>query len=1124
MTISSQSAAPADLARSNSRLDAAAASGDRSIGGAAAAPRGADPILSRAVPQSPRTERPGSSASDAQPVAWAGVEGESEEGSESNARAAAGDEAAQDTDTLAAASTEVSGNDEGSSAAALSQAASLRDAGAFEVIEFDPSGALQDPLLQRAVRTEYAQAAPAATASDASAGRGILSIPPYQLAAVGLALGLAAGGAAGGGGGSGNPEFFVWGAGNLNISTPGGTTVTVDASGGGSGRSLILSGGSAVNVNGFSGSNLINATSLTGALSVNVLDDGAASRLTLVTGSGGTTVSSGDARDELLIDATALPNSGSLVMTGQAAQARVTALAGNLNASALGSGELSVSTAALSAGQQRSLTIRTGVGPATIDGRQGDTIIIDAEALADGVKLKTSGAANLEIINLMGDLENTATGNVTATLDHDPVPGVPLQTTVSSTTAVTVRNGSLDSNDLIRLEGAGPFTVSGLVAGLDASRATGATSIAAANAGSNEVRVTAGVGPTSITGGASNGRVTIDAAAIPDGMSLQLLGAGAFTVSDMAGDVAAQQALGAVSVATPDAGSQSIAVRLGVAGGQVRATSSGDSIDVDALLMGLSASLTIQGSGISGQSTGTVTVNGLSGTLDNRGTGKTVVTLAEAGAAPATTVTVKSDSAIDVRNGSLNTDDTIKLTGAGIFRLENVAANVDGTGVVGTQVTGTALVSVSLASDAKLTLALSAGDRDIVELNGRAATATMIDVETLDVRTGGSIAGASITASTTAADPGRIAGTKIDFADQTAKLIVNPTQHNDILTGALVESARADAGVQTLALSSGGSFSATVPYIDVYELASLNPSTKVTIKGVEQTFSNDISQRSGLANPEAPFALTIKGSSGADVIRSAAIDVMRGGLQIDLTGDSATDYLYFRNIEIGNEYESPNRDFGFGGKLIASTGGQLANYATLNDAVINHWSQVKLNADRNETTVSGGIREATVVGFNASPIDPLMQDKIVYLNRDAEASKGAFWSVQQANPASFAPLNHHIIEIESGYVTDLAVTNPLVANLGRDPNALDKVAKLLATLPPFLTPEAARVYVVLYDYAAAGSGEPVDAWLYSAIATQNDGLDFAENPTADTRDTDTLELIAIFKGVGVNAFTSSNFV
>ena len=1117
MTISTQSAAPADLARFNSRVDAAAAIGDRSAGGAATPSRGTDPVLSRAMPQSPRTDRLGSSGPDAQPMAWAGVEGESEAGLESNARASADHDAAQDTDTLAAGSNEASGDDEvSSSTAAQSQSASLGHAGGFDVIEFDPSGALHDPSLQRAVRMEYAQASPAATASDAGAGGGVLGIPPYQLAAGGLALGLAVGGAAGGGGGGGNPEYFVWGAGSLNISTPGGTTVTVDASGGGSGRSLILSGASAVNVNGFSGSNLINATSLTGALSVNVIDDGAATRLTLITGNGTTTVTSADARDELLIDATALPGSGSLVIAGQAAQTKVTALAGTLNASALGSGELAVSTAALSAGQQRSLTIRTGAGPATIDGRQGDTIIIDAEALADNVKLKTAGAANLEIINLMGDLENTATGNVTATLDHDPVPGVSLQTTVNSTTAITVKNGTLDSNDLIRLEGAGPFTVTGLVADLDASRAAGTTSIALANAGANGVNIIAGTGPTSITGGAASGSASIDAAKIPDGMSLQLLGSGTFTVSDMTGAVAADRALGAVSVATPDAGSQSIAVKLGVGGGQVRATSSGDLIDVDALLMGLGASLTVQGSGISGQSTGTVTVNGLSSTLDNRGTGKTVVTLAEASATPATTVTVKSDSAIDVRNGSLNADDTIKLTGAGIFRLENVAANVDGTGVIGTQVTGTALVSVSLASDAKLTLALSAGDRDIVELNGRASTATMIDVETLDVRTGGNIAGASITAANTAADPGRIAGTKIDFADQTAKLVVNPAQHNDIVAGALVEPSRADAGTQTLALSTGGSFASTVPYIDIYELAPLDTGIKVTIKGVEQTVANNIFQRSDVSNPDAPFALTIKGSSGSDVIRSAAIDVMRGGLTIDLTGDSSTDYLYFRNIEIGNEgAQSGTTNSGLGGRVYAYSQpfNVYSNYDTRGQT-IDAWKNLYGSGQTINANVSAGIRAAEVNGFDIS------KDKVIYLETVTESVGLTEFTALDRLPSGtpFALPAKSVIEIESGFLPAVGMT---AAAVGSDPRALDKIAVLLDAIPEFADGGGAAFYVVVYDYQQTTNA---DAWLYSAVATQGDGFDFADGkPAGDPRDTDTLELIAIFKGVGVNAFTSSNF-
>jgi hypothetical protein len=79
-------------------------------------------------------------------------------------------------------------------------------------------------------------------------------------------------------------------------------------------------------------------------------------------------------------------------------------------------------------------------------------------------------------------------------------------------------------------------------------------------------------------------------------------------------------------------------------------------------------------------------------------------------------------------------------------------------------------------------------------------------------------------------------------------------------------------------------------------------------------------------------------------------------------------------------------------------------------------------------------------------------------------------------------------------------------------------------LPPFLDSAGDQFYVVLYDYSALAPGQKADAWLYAAVSTQDDGLDFAENAAVIERDTDTLELIAIFKGVGVNAFTTDNFL
>ena len=988
---------------------------------------------------------------------------------------------------------------------------------AADVIEFNAGHGVLDPALQRSLRVEFAQA-PSATASDATAGGGILSMPPYQLVIGGLALGLVAGGGAGGGGSSGGSEFFAWGVGNLNITTPGGTTVTVDAGGGASGRSLILNGGSAVNVNGFSGSNLINAANLTGNLSVNIVDDGNPGRLVLTTGSGATTVTSYDARDELVIDAAALASSSALALGGQVSDAKVSGLAGGLNASALSAGSLSVSTAALAAGQQRSLAISTGAGATSVSGVQGDTIIIDAEALPDEVTLKTSGGANFQISNLMGNLDNTATGSVTATLDHDPNPGVELRTTIKSTTAVTVNNGALDTNDTIVLEGAGAFTVKGLLATLDASRVAGSTNVTAAIvAAPNEIKVIPGATGATVAGTAAGSRIAVDASNIPDGTALQLRGPGSFNVTGLKGDVVADEAQGNVSVSTADLDAQSVSVKLGAAGGQIRAVSTTDTINVDALAMKGTSTLMIGGAGFAGNSIGTVTVTGLRGTLENRGTGKTDVTLAAAADGSPATASVMSDNIIVVNNGNFAATDTIKLSGSGEFGLKGVAANVDGTGVTGVL----SKISATLNTNSGVTIKLSPSGSDTLVLNGRDSSATLLNVETIDVSSGGDISKAAISSGAGPATAGRISGTQLDFADQTTRLVVSPAQHADMQQGGLVKALQADSGTQTLSLSSGGTIAQTIPHIDVYELSSAGQLLPITIKTQALSVTNDIQQQLTLATNQPSPALTIKGSSGADVIRTAAVDVVRGGLVVDLAGDTAVDYVFVKNIEIGNSSSTGNAVNGFGGGLVASTGGEFANYPTLAGTVANHWSNLKLQADASEVGVSGGVRAATVFGFAA---DGPTADKVVYLNSESSVAKSGYFTISQANPAGFAPTDNAIIEIESGYITALSLTNAAAANVGKDPRALDKVATVLATLPPFLDSAGDQFYVVLYDYSALAPGQKADAWLYAAVSTQDDGLDFAENATVIERDTDTLELIAIFKGVGVNAFTTDNFL
>ena len=97
--------------------------------------------------------------------------------------------------------------------------------------------------------------------------------------------------------------------------------------------------------------------------------------------------------------------------------------------------------------------------------------------------------------------------------------------------------------------------------------------------------------------------------------------------------------------------------------------------------------------------------------------------------------------------------------------------------------------------------------------------------------------------------------------------------------------------------------------------------------------------------------------------------------------------------------------------------------------------------------------------------------------------------------------------------------------MGSDPRALDSIATLLSALPRITDSGSGKsFYIVVYSGDTTQSAATRDAWLYAATSTQSDGFDFAENTSAATRDTDTLELIAIFKGIGTNAFDSQHFI
>ncbi|MGC5198790.1 hypothetical protein, partial [Aphanothece microscopica] len=157
----------------------------------------------------------------------------------------------------------------------------------------------------------------------------------------------------------------------------------------------------------------------------------------------------------------------------------------------------------------------------------GKTATVDAEALADGTLLTTSGEGGVTISNLIGDLANTAIGAVSVTLDDDGSAG-PVSTTITSSQAITVDNGSLADGDTIVLLGAGAFTVTDLAADLDASVATGTVSAAVVD----NVSITTGSAATTISVAVGK-TATVDAEALADGTLLTTSGEGGVTISNL---------------------------------------------------------------------------------------------------------------------------------------------------------------------------------------------------------------------------------------------------------------------------------------------------------------------------------------------------------------------------------------------------------------------------------------------------------------------------------------------------------------------------------------------------------------------------------------------------------------
>jgi len=200
------------------------------------------------------------------------------------------------------------------------------------------------------------------------------------------------------------------------------------------------------------------ATSLDSVLTVTLVNNEIDNDISITTGSYTTTINDSAAGDTINVNATALAYGVTLTTAG-AGNYSITGLKGNLNNTSTGTMTVSLADTTVDG----NIAITTGANTMSIsNSASGDTVTVDATAMADNILLTTAGAGNYTISGLQGNLINTSTGIVSATLANNNDGGY----TVSSSTAITIANGTAQAGDTITLAGDGSFTINGLVANL----------------------------------------------------------------------------------------------------------------------------------------------------------------------------------------------------------------------------------------------------------------------------------------------------------------------------------------------------------------------------------------------------------------------------------------------------------------------------------------------------------------------------------------------------------------------------------------------------------------------------------------------------------------------------------
>ena len=460
--------------------------------------------------------------------------------------------------------------------------------------------------------------------------------------------------------------------------------------------------------------------SLSGHLTVTT-GDAADNAINIVAGTANTTVHASGSGDTITVNADAMSDNTSLTLTGSASE-----LVNNLQANTDASASTGLVTLNYKDVADNAASISTGSGAITINSTtSGDTLSINAAALAQNTSLTLNGSSQDVVTNLVGDINATnLSGSLNVTTGDADDQGIAITTGSANTSinasgagdTITVNANAMADNTTITLTGSATETVSNLQANTDATGTSGAVNLSYKDVADNAATISTGSGATTVSGSSGTDTLSIIASALAQNTTLTESGSANQVVSGLVGDITATNLSGTLNVTTADAGDNGIRIATGSSNTTINASGAGDTITVDGNAMADNTTLTLTG-------TSAETVTNLQANTNASSSSGAVSLSYKDVADNAATITTgsgattvggsSSTDTLTVDGGNLPQNRLLSLFGAAKQMVNNLVGNLTGASSSDTTLSGSLTVNTGDALDNGISITTGSGDSTI---------------------------------------------------------------------------------------------------------------------------------------------------------------------------------------------------------------------------------------------------------------------------------------------------------------------------------------------------------------------------------------------------------------------------